>query len=162
MFSVILFWYMITLKEKDKAPDFNLQGDDGKDYKLSDFLGNDVLIYFYPKDDTPGCTTEACEIRDNYKDMKKLGLVVLGISPDNTKSHNKFKEKYKLPFTLLSDTDHKVCELYGVWAKKKFMGREYMGVVRSSFLIDSKGKIKKIYEEVKPKEHAKEVIGDIK
>lgn len=153
---------MFKLKEKDKAPDFTLLGDDNKDYKLSDFLGKEVLIYFYPKDDTPGCTTEACEIRDNYKEMETLGLVVLGISPDDNKSHNKFKTKYKLPFTLLSDTDHKVCELYGVWAKKKFMGREYMGVVRSSFLIDNKGKIKKIYEEVKPKEHAKEVIGDIK
>lgn len=153
---------MIKLKEKDKAPDFTLLGDDNKDYKLSDFLGKEVLVYFYPKDDTPGCTTEASEIRDNYKEMEKLGLVVLGVSPDNNKSHNKFKTKYKLPFTLLSDIDHKVCELYGVWAKKKFMGREYMGVVRSSFLIDNKGKIKKIYEEVKPKEHAKEIIGDIK
>lgn len=153
---------MKKLQEKDKAPDFKLLGDDNKDYKLSDFLGKEVLIYFYPKDDTPGCTTEACEIRDNYKEMEKLGLVVLGISPDDNKSHNKFKTKYKLPFTLLSDTDHKVCELYGVWGKKKFMGREYMGVSRSSFLIDEKGKIKKIYEEVKPKEHAKEVIEDLR
>ncbi len=153
---------MKKLQEKDKAPDFKLLGDDNKDYKLSDFLGKEVLIYFYPKDDTPGCTTEACEIRDNYKEMEKLGLVVLGISPDNNKSHNKFKTKYKLPFTLLSDTDHKVCELYGVWAKKKFMGREYMGVLRQSFLIDKTGKIKKIYEEVKPKEHAKEVIEYLK
>ena len=152
----------MKIKEQEKAPDFTLLGDDGKDYKLSDFLGKEVLVYFYPKDNTPGCTTEACEIRDNYKEMEKLGLVVLGISPDDNKSHNKFKEKYKLPFTLLSDTDHKVCELYGVWTKKKFMGRVYMGVVRSSFLIDTKGKVKKIYEEVKPKEHAKEVIGDIK
>ncbi len=153
---------MKKLQEKDIAPDFILLGDDGKEYTLSSFLGKEVLIYFYPKDDTPGCTTEACEIRDNYKEMERLGLVVLGISPDNTKSHGKFKTKYKLPFTLLSDTDHKVCELYGVWAKKKFMGREYMGVLRSSFLIDKKGVIKKIYHEVKPKEHAKEVIEDVK
>lgn len=153
---------MKKLQEKDKAPDFTLLGDDGNEYSLASFKGKDILVYFYPKDDTPGCTTEACEIRDNYKEMEKLGLVVLGISPDNTKSHNKFKEKYKLPFRLLSDTDHKVCELYGVWAKKKFMGREYMGVLRSSFLIDKKGVIKKIYHEVKPKEHAKEVIEDVK
>jgi peroxiredoxin Q/BCP len=149
-------------QEKDKAPDFTLLGDDGNEYSLASFKGKDILVYFYPKDDTPGCTTEACEIRDNYKEMEKLGLVVLGISPDNIKSHGKFKEKYNLPFRLLSDTDHKVCELYGAWAKKKFMGREYMGVLRSSFLIDKKGVIKKIYHEVKPKEHAKEVIEDVK
>ena len=153
---------MKKLREKDIAPKFNLLADDDKEYSLASFKGNKVLIYFYPRDNTPGCTTEACSLRDNFKEMKKLGLIVLGISTDDNKSHKKFKEKYKLPFLLLSDVEHKVCESYGVWTNKKFMGREYMGVQRTSFLIDEKGKIEKIYEEVKPAEHASEVISDLK
>lgn len=151
----------MKLYEKDKAPDFTLQGDNDVAYTLSSFLGKKVLIYFYPKDDTPGCTTEACTLRDSFNEMEELGLVIFGISPDTTKSHKKFKEKYNLPFTLLSDTEHTVCELYGVWAKKKFMGREYMSVLRTSFLIDTDGTIQKIYHEVKPKDHAGEVLQDV-
>lgn len=120
------------------------------------------MLYFYPKDDTPGCTTEACNFRDGYKEFKKLGLVILGVSADSVKSHKKFAEKFKLQFPLLSDEDKKVCNAYGVWQKKKFMGREYMGIVRSSFLIDEEGKIAKIYEEVKAPTHAGEVKKDLK
>lgn len=150
------------IKVKQKAPTFTLPDQDGKIHNLKDYLGEKVLIYFYPKDDTPGCTTEACNFRDGYKELKKLGLNVLGISADSIKSHKKFSEKFNLPFPLLSDEDKSVCEKYGVWQKKKFMGREYMGIVRNSFLIDEKGKIEKIYEEVKPKDHTNEVKEDIK
>lgn len=149
------------LKIKSKAPSFKLPDQDGKIHNLKDYLGKKVLLYFYPKDDTPGCTTEACNFRDGYKDFKKLGLVILGVSADGVKSHKKFAEKFKLPFPLLSDEDKSVCEKYGVWQKKKFMGREYMGIVRSSFLIDEEGKIAKIYEEVKAGEHAEEVKSDL-
>lgn len=129
---------------------------------MKKYLGKKVLLYFYPKDDTPGCTAEACNFRDSYKNFQKLGLVILGVSADSVKSHKKFAEKFDLPFPILSDESREVCEAYGVWKKKKFMGREYMGIERSSFLIDEKGKIEKIYEQVKAKEHAKEVRVDIK
>lgn len=151
--------YMLTIHQK--APEFTLQDQEGKMHSLKDYLGKKVLLYFYPKDDTPGCTTEACTFRDGYDEFIKMGLVILGVSADSVKSHKKFAEKFNLPFPLLSDETKEVCELYGVWQKKKFMGREYMGIVRSSFLIDEKGKIAKIYEEVKPKEHADEVKGDM-
>lgn len=150
------------LKPKQKAPDFTLKDQAGKEQSLSDYLGQWVLVYFYPKDDTPGCTKEACVIRDNFPKFKKLKLKVLGISADNVKSHAKFADKYDLPFTLLSDEDKKVIKSYKVWAKKKFMGREYMGILRTSFLVDPKGKIAKIYEGVKPAEHADEVLADLK
>ncbi len=151
---------MIQLNKK--APTFILPDQDGKIHRLQDYLGKKVLLYFYPKDDTPGCTTEACNFRDGYKEFTKIGLVILGVSADSVKSHKKFAEKFKLPFPLLSDEDKKVCEKYGVWQKKKFMGREYMGIVRSSFLIDEEGKIAKIYNEVKVKDHAEEVKKDSK
>ena len=149
------------LQVGQKAPEFTLSDQDGKEHKLSDFLGRWVLLYFYPKDDTPGCTTEACTIRDNFPHFEKSELIVLGVSVDSVKSHKKFAEKYHLPFTLLSDEEKKVVEAYGVWQKRKFMGREFMGTVRSSFLIDPEGKIAKIYEEVKPDKHAAEVLSDV-
>lgn len=146
----------------DKAPDFEMPDKDGKIYSLADYRGKWILLYFYPKDNTPGCTIEACALRDNYDDFKKIKAVVWGVSVDSPKSHDKFVEKYDLPFPLLSDENKKVVEKYGVWGKKKFMGREYMGTFRKSFLIDPKGKIAKIYEEVKPALHATEVINDLK
>lgn len=144
-----------------KAPLFSLEDQDGVTRKLPEYLGKKVLLYFYPKDDTPGCTTEACSFRDTYSTLETAGLVVLGVSKDSVKSHKKFAEKYTLPFPLLSDVDGVVCEAYGVWRKKKFMGREYMGIERMSFLIDEKGNIEKIYENVKPKEHVGEIERDL-
>lgn len=149
------------IKIGNKAPEFKLPDQNGEIHTLKQYLGKKVLLYFYPKDDTPGCTTEACNFRDGYKDFEKLGLVILGVSADSVKSHKKFAEKFDLPFPILSDEEKKVCEAYGVWGKKKFMGREYMGIARTSFLIDEKGKIEKIYEDVKSKEHAEEVKGDV-
>jgi thioredoxin-dependent peroxiredoxin len=145
-----------------KAPPFSLKDHDDVTHSLSDYLGKQVLLYFYPKDDTPGCTTEACTIRDSFSDFENLGLIVLGVSKDTTSKHKKFREKYSLPFPLLSDPEGEICTLYGVWQKKKFMGREYMGIARVSFLIDEKGMIKKVYEKVVPKDHASEVLGDAK
>ncbi|MBX2866818.1 thioredoxin-dependent thiol peroxidase [Candidatus Kaiserbacteria bacterium] len=143
------------------APTFSLKDQDGNTHSLSDYKGKKVLLYFYPKDDTPGCTTEACNFRDSYKDFQSKGLAILGVSADSVEKHKKFAEKYNLPFPLLSDEDHKVCEAYGVWGEKNFMGRKYMGISRSSFLIDEEGNIGKVYEKVKPKEHAEKVIGDL-
>jgi peroxiredoxin Q/BCP len=151
---------MIQLQKK--APTFSLPDQDGITHTLEQHLGKKVLLYFYPKDDTPGCTTEACNFRDGYKDFIKMGFVILGVSADSVKSHKKFADKFTLPFPLLSDESHTVCEDYGVWGLKKFMGREYMGITRSSFLIDEKGNLEKIYENVKAGEHANEVSGDIK
>lgn len=150
------------LKLGTEAPAFSLLDQDGKMHKLSDYLGKYVLIYFYPKDDTTGCTKEACAIRDDFYNFEKLKCEVLGISIDSVKSHKKFAEKYKLPFTLLSDEGKKVVEKYGVWQEKSMYGRKYMGTVRSSFLIDPKGKIVKIYEKVNSAIHAEEVLRDIK
>lgn len=150
---------MISLHTQ--APDFFLQDQDEVTHTLSQYRGKKILLYFYPKDDTPGCTTEACSIRDSYEALVASGLVVLGVSKDSTKSHKKFTDKYALPFPLLSDEDGSVCALYGVWRLKKFMGREYMGIERMSFLIDEEGMIAKMYEEVKPKEHVAEVQRDI-
>jgi peroxiredoxin Q/BCP len=140
------------------APDFELPDETGELRKLSDFRGQSVVLYFYPKDDTPGCTTEACNFRDDYSAYEKAGVVILGVSPDSVKSHVKFKEKYGLTFPLLADEDHKVCELYGVWALKKSRGREYMGVLRTTFLIDAEGQIVHVFEKVKPAEHSAEVL----
>lgn len=145
----------------NKAPAFTLPDQDGKDHSLSDYLGKKVLIYFYPKDDTPGCTTEACNFRDGHEAFSKMGLVILGVSKDSIKSHKKFAEKFSLPFPLLSDETGEMVESYESWGKKKFMGREYMGIFRNSFLIDEEGKIAKIYKEVKAKDHAGEVKADI-
>ncbi len=144
-----------------KAPTFSLPDQYGVTHTLKQYLGKKVLIYFYPKDDTPGCTTEACNFRDNYQDLSDAGLVILGISKDSVKSHKKFAEKYDLQFPLLADENTAVCQAYDVWGMKKFMGREYMGISRVSFLIDEKGYIVKIYDEVKPKEHTQEVAKDI-
>jgi peroxiredoxin Q/BCP len=144
------------------APEFMLPDQDGKAHRLADFRGQWVLLYFYPKDDTPGCTTEACSIRDAWPAFGKIRAHVLGVSANTVASHKKFATKYKLPFTLLADEDKLVVKAYGVWAKKKFMGREYMGILRTSFLIDPEGKIAKVYEGVKPAEHVAEVLADLK
>ncbi|KKT28556.1 MAG: Alkyl hydroperoxide reductase/ Thiol specific antioxidant/ Mal allergen [Candidatus Yanofskybacteria bacterium GW2011_GWA1_44_21] len=154
--------HFMKLKIKSKAPEFKLSDQDGKSHSLKDYKDKWVLLYFYPKDDTPGCTKEACMIRDNLPDFKKLKITVLGISADSVKSHKKFRDKYGLPFTLLADEKKGVIKKYGVWAKKKFMGKEYMGIMRTSFLIAPGGKIFKIYENVKPEIHAEEVIRDFK
>jgi len=146
------------LKEGNSAPAFKTTDGDGNSVSLKDYRGQKVVLYFYPKDDTPGCTKEACSFRDEFSKFKKRGIVVLGVSPDKEASHKKFATKYKLPFTLLADTDHSIVEAYGVWGEKKFMGRTYMGVHRTTFLIDEKGKIKKIFEKVKPEDHANEVL----
>lgn len=145
----------------DKAPDFTLLDQNGAEHSLQEARGSWVLIYFYPKDDTPGCTKEACSMRDHYASLRKNGATVYGVSVDSVKSHQKFVEKYQLPFTLLADTEKTMVRDYGVWGKKRFMGREYMGTNRMSFLVDPKGKIAKIYEQVKPETHAGEVLADI-
>ena len=150
---------MASVKEGMKAPEFTLSSSEGKEVSLKDYKGkNRVVLYFYPKDDTPGCTVEACEFRDSIKKFVKSDAVVLGVSPDDLKSHDKFIDKFKLPFVLLADTEKEVCNAYGVWVKKSMYGREYMGVARSTFLIGKDGKIEKIYEKVKPEGHAQEVL----
>ncbi|MBU1293027.1 thioredoxin-dependent thiol peroxidase [Patescibacteria group bacterium] len=143
------------------APDFTLLDQDGAPHTLSSYRGSPVLIYFYPKDDTPGCTKEACSIRDAFPSFAKSKMVVLGISPDSVESHKKFALKYSLPFTLLADPEKDVISTYDVWGKKKFMGREYDGVFRTSFLINPEGYVEKIYENVRPEEHAAEVLQDV-
>jgi len=149
------------LKEGQKAPVFTLDDDQGKKVSLSDFEGKEVVLYFYPKDMTPGCTQEACDFRDNWGAVKERGAVVLGVSADPVKKHGAFKEKYNLPFTLLSDEGKKMLKQYKVWQKKKFMGLEFMGIVRSTFLIDKTGKIKKIWSPVSVKDHVKEVLHNL-
>jgi peroxiredoxin Q/BCP len=144
------------------APDFALLDETGAMRKLSDFRGTPVVLYFYPKDDTSGCTLEACNFRDDYSLYQQSNVVILGVSPDSPGKHTKFKQKYDLPFTLLADDGHKVCELYGVWGPKKFMGREYHGVYRTTFLIDPQGQIVKVFENVKPAEHSQEVLQALK
>jgi peroxiredoxin Q/BCP len=143
------------------APDFELPDETGALRKLSDFRGQPVVLYFYPKDDTPGCTTEACNFRDDYSAYEKAGVTILGVSPDSVKSHAKFKQKFGLPFPLLADEGHKICETYDVWALKKFMGREYMGVLRTTFLIDAEGKILRVFEKVKPADHSAELLAEL-
>lgn len=146
------------LKEGSTAPAFKTTNAEGETVSLKDFRGQKVVLYFYPKDDTPGCTKEACSFRDDFSKFKKRGITVLGVSPDTETSHKKFATKYKLPFTLLADTDKSISEAYGVYGEKKFMGRTYMGVMRTTFLIDERGKIKKVFAKVKPEEHASEVL----
>ena len=147
------------VKEGTAAPAFKTTDANGEAVNLKDFRGKKVVLYFYPKDDTPGCTKEACSFRDAFSRFKKQGITILGVSPDSEKSHQKFTAKYKLPFTLLADTDHSIADAYGVYGEKKFMGRTYMGIHRTTFLIDEKGKIKKVFEKVKPEDHADEVLG---
>ena len=141
-----------------KAPVFELPDETGEIRRLSDYLGKPVVLYFYPKDDTPGCTTEACNFRDDYSQYQKAGVVILGVSPDSPAKHTKFIAKYQLPFTLLADAEHRVCELYEVWGRKKFMGREYDGVFRTTFLINAEGQIVRVFENVSPAAHSEEVL----
>ena len=148
----------MILQEGKQDTDFTLSDENEKVHKLSDYQGKYVLLYFYPKDNTKGCTTEACNFRDDYSAYREAGVVILGVSPDSTKSHKNFIDKFLLPFTLLADPNHKVCDLYGVWGRKKFMGREYDGVFRTTFLINPDGKIVKVFENVKPGQHSKEVL----
>jgi thioredoxin-dependent peroxiredoxin len=145
-----------------QAPSFSLYDQDGTLHTLEQYRGKKVLLFFYPKDNTPGCTTEACSFRDNHKALTEAGLVVLGISKDTIKSHKKFADKFNLHFPLLADEDTSVCQAYGVWGMKKFMGLEYVGITRSSFLIDEQGVVIKIYENVKPAKHVNEVASDLK
>jgi peroxiredoxin Q/BCP len=145
-------------KEGSMAPNFDAKDANGERVRLKDLRGQKVVLYFYPKDDTPGCTKEACSFRDAFADFKKRDIKVLGVSKDSEASHKKFAAKYKLPFTLLADPDHSIADAYGVYGEKKFMGRTYLGVKRVTFLIDEKGKVKKVFEKVKPDEHAREVL----
>jgi thioredoxin-dependent peroxiredoxin len=149
------------VEEGKPAPDFELTSDAGDRVKLSDFRGKPVVLYFYPKDDTPGCTTQAQGLRDNYSAFSDRGAVVLGISPDDETSHVKFKEKYRLPFTLLADPDHAVADEYGVWGERNAYGKTYMGIERSTFLIDSDGNVAKIMRKVKPDTHADDVLASL-
>ncbi len=149
------------LKQGDNAPKFELKDQDGKVHKLSDYKGKKIVLYFYPRDDTPGCTIESCEFRDSYKEIQKKGAVILGVSNDDEKSHKKFKDKYKLPFDLLADTEKKLVEEFGVFGEKSFMGKKFMGIFRTTFIIDEKGKIKKVFEDVTPKGHSEEIIKEL-
>jgi peroxiredoxin Q/BCP len=145
-------------KEGSVAPNFAAKDANGETVRLKDLRGQKVVLYFYPKDDTPGCTKEACSFRDAFADFRKRDIKVLGVSIDSEASHKKFAAKYKLPFTLLADPDHSIADAYGVYGEKKFMGRTYLGVKRVTFLIDEKGKVKKVFEKVKPEEHARDVL----
>lgn len=146
------------VEEGKLAPDFELTSDAGETVKLSELRGRPVVLYFYPRDDTPGCTTQACGIRDEYGEFEQVGAVVLGVSPDDERSHVEFKQKYRLPFTLLADPDHAVAEQYGVWGEKTYMGRKYLGVSRATFVIDEAGVVKKVFPKVKPATHAGDVL----
>ena len=150
------------LQENTFAPDFTLQTDDGREVSLSDYQGRKVVLYLYPKDDTPGCTTEACNFRDNHAEIVAAGAAVLGVSPDSLKSHGKFKTKFSLPFALLSDPDHRVAEMYGAWGEKRMYGKTYMGIIRSTFIIDEAGKITKVFPDVKVQDHSQEVLAALK
>jgi peroxiredoxin Q/BCP len=146
------------LQEGTTAPDFTLPADGGGEVTLSDYRGKKVVLYFYPKDNTSGCTTEACNFRDDYAEITAAGAVVLGVSPDSVKSHDGFKLKHSLPFALLSDPDHEVAEMYGAWGEKKMYGKTYMGIIRSTFVIDEEGTISKVFPRVKVKNHSQEVL----
>lgn len=150
------------IEESKKAPAFTLLDDEGKKVKLSDFSGAPLVIYFYPKDDTPGCTKEACNFRDRAKELNKLGAKVVGISPDTVESHVKFKKKFKLNFPLLADTDHAVAEKYGAWGEKSLYGRKFMGIQRSTYLIDAKGKVAKVWKNVRVDGHDEKVMEAIR
>jgi len=152
----------MILPEYSIAPDFTLPDETGLERSLKDYRGKWVVLYFYPKDDTPGCTTEACNFRDDYSAYEKAGVTILGVSKDSPTSHAKFKAKYQLPFSLLADEEHKVADQYGVWGRKKYMGKEYDGMFRTTYLIDPDGKIVKVFENVKPADHSAEVLAAIK
>jgi peroxiredoxin Q/BCP len=151
----------LRLQEGDAAPEFEAQTFSGETICLADLRGKEVILYFYPRDDTPGCTKEACGFRDSFADLKKKGAIVLGVSPDKAKSHQKFSEKFNLPFPLLIDDEKKIINAYDVWGEKSFMGRKYMGVYRVTFLIGKDGKIKKIWPDVKPEVHAAEILTEL-
>jgi thioredoxin-dependent peroxiredoxin len=146
------------LLEGTMAPDFTLSTDGGGEVTLSDYRGKKVVLYFYPKDDTPGCTVEACNFRDDYSQILAAGAAVLGVSPDSVKSHDKFKSKFSLPYALVSDPDHRVAELYGAWGEKKMYGKTHMGIIRSTYVIDEEGKILKVFPKVDPKVHSQEIL----
>ena len=149
------------LNAGDKAPDFTLPDETGQERTLNDFRGRYVLLYFYPKDDTPGCTTEACNFRDDYSQYQDADIEILGVSPDSPASHLKFKEKFQLPFTLLADENHKVCDLYRVWGPKKSFGKEYDGVHRTTDLINPEGIIQTVFQNVSPAKHSSEVLAEV-
>jgi len=149
---------MATLNVGDKAPEISGKDQHGNTVSLADFKGKKLVLYFYPKDDTPGCTAEACNLRDNYEEIKKAGFEILGVSPDDAKSHTKFITKFELPFSLLADTEKATAEAYGVWVEKSMYGRKYMGVNRSTFIIDEKGKIERIIEKVDTKNHTAQIL----
>ncbi|HQM55511.1 MAG TPA: thioredoxin-dependent thiol peroxidase [Anaerolineaceae bacterium] len=149
------------LKENTQAPDFSLPDETGVIHTLSQYAGRNIILYFYPKDDTPGCTIEACNFRDDYSAYENSQVVILGVSPDSPKSHARFKDKYHLPFSLLSDEEHKVLEMYGVWGKKKMFGKEYHGVLRTTYLIGKDGKIIKVFKNVKPAGHSAEILANL-
>jgi len=151
----------MPLVSGNPAPDFEMLDDTNTSRKLSDYRGKNVVLYFYPKDDTPGCTKESCNFRDDYSVYEKAGVVILGVSPDDVASHIKFKKKFQLQFPLLADDGHKVCDAYGVWGAKKLMGKEYDGVLRTTFLIDAAGIIKHVYENVRPAEHSIELLNKL-
>lgn len=149
---------MTTLKEGDKAPAFKSKDQNGKPVSLADYKGKKVVLYFYPEDDTPTCTVQACNLRDNFSVLKKQGFTVLGVSPDEEKKHKKFETKYNLPFTLITDPEHTIIDAYGVWGEKQMYGRTYMGLHRTTFLIDEKGIVKKIFLKPKSKQHTEEIL----
>ena len=149
------------LKENDAAPEFTLENQDGESVSLADFRGRKVVLYFYPKDDTSGCTVQACELRDNVKTFDARGAVILGVSPDPVKSHRKFADKFDLPFTLLADVDHAVADAYGVWKEKSMYGRKYWGNERTTFVIDEQGRIARVLPKVKPSEHVDQVLASL-
>jgi len=152
---------MTHLKEGDKAPLFEFIDHKGENKSLMNFLGKKVILYFYPRDNTPGCTAEACNLRDNYQELKDMGFEVIGVSADSEKSHGKFRNKYELPFYLISDTEKEVLQNYGVWGEKKMMGRTYMGIHRLTFIIDEKGNIQKIFTKVNTKDHTEQILEEI-
>ena len=146
------------LKSGDSAPEFEGTDERGETVRLSDFTGRKLILFFYPKDDTPGCTAAACSLRDHYQELKDKGFAMLGVSPDSSKKHTKFIEKYDFPFSLIADEDHDIMTKYGVWGRKKFMGREYDGVIRTTFVIDEGGSIDRVFEKVKTKVHAQQIL----
>jgi thioredoxin-dependent peroxiredoxin len=152
---------MALLKEGDKAPDFTALDQAGKTIKLSDLKGKKVIVYFYPKDNTPGCTAEACNLRDNYDELIQRGFEVIGISPDNENSHKKFREKYNLPFHLLADTEKKILKTYGAWGEKKMYGKTYEGVLRTTYVVNENGMIGKVIAKVDTKDHAKQILKEL-
>ena len=150
----------MEVKEKEMAPDFEAKIQDGSTVKLSDYKGKKVVLYFYPKDDTPGCTTQACNLRDNYEDLTSKGYVVIGVSPDNEQSHQKFIDKYSLPFILITDTSKHIHNLYGTWGENRMFGKKYMGTLRHTFVIDEEGKIQKIIKKVETKSHVNQILAE--